>query len=99
MGLSLTNILFYLDEETRDEETLGGFLARKRKERGISLRQISTETRIGLPFLKSIDLGEFHKIPGIPYARGFVRAYAACIGLDADAVAYRFNAEIGRKAS
>ncbi len=92
-------IMFYLDEETQDEETLGGFLARKRKERGISLRQISTETRIGFPFLESIDRGEFHKMPGVPYARGFVRAYAACIGLDPDAMAYRFNVEIGRKAS
>ncbi len=91
--------MFYLDEDTQDEETLGGFLARKRKELGIFLQQISTETRIGLPFLRHIEVGAFHNIPGTPYARGFVRAYAVCIGLYPDAIAYRFNAEIGRKAS
>ncbi len=92
-------IMFYLDEDTRDEETLGGFLARKRRELGISLQQISTETRIGLPFLKYIEVGAFHNIPGTPYARGFVRAYAVCIGLDPDEMAKRLNAEIDRKAS
>ena len=91
--------MFYLDEESRDKETLGGFLARKRKERGISLQEVATETRIGLPFLEHIEVGEFHKIPGAFYARGFVRAYAACIGLDPGAAADWFNTEIRRKSS
>ena len=95
----LSGTMFVLDEETQDEEPLGGFLARKRKERGVSLRQVSTETRIGLPFLENIEGGEFYKMPGVFYARGFVRAYAACIGLDPDEMANRFNAEVCRKAS
>ncbi len=90
--------MFYLDEESQDEETLGAFLARKRKERGVSLRDVSTETRISFPFLESIDRGEFHKLPGVPYARGFVRAYAVCIGLDANEMAERLDVEIGQKA-
>ena len=92
-------VMFHLDEESRDEETLGRYLERKRNERGVSLREVSNETRIGLSFLESIDRGEFHKLPGVAYARGFVRAYAVSVGLDPDEMEERLKAEMGQKTS
>ncbi len=91
-------VMFHLDEESQEEETLGRYLERKREERGFSLREIADETRIVLPFLERIDRGEFHKMPGAAYARGFVRAYAACIGLNPDEMEKRLKAEMDRKA-
>jgi cytoskeletal protein RodZ len=67
-------------------ETIGNFLERKRKEQGVSLREISNKTCIGIRYLEFIEKGEFHKLPCRPYNRGFVSAYAACIGLDSKSV-------------
>lgn len=91
--------LFSLDEEPQHDESLGRYLERKRKERGLSLEEISQETRIGIAFLESIDRGEYHNIPGLPYARGFIRAYGACIGIDPGELEKRLEAEAGLKTS
>jgi len=62
----------------------GASFKRARESKGISLDQIATETRISSRFLSAIENEEFHLLPGGIFNRGFVRAFAEKVGLDAD---------------
>jgi len=55
-----------------------------RDTKGISLDQIAQETRISTRFLCAIEQEMFHLLPGGVFNRGFIRTYAAQVGLDPD---------------
>ena len=59
-------------------------LRRERELRGISLKQISDDTRIGVRFLEALEEGRLELIPGEFYRRSYLRAYARYLGLDED---------------
>jgi len=82
-----------------DGDTLGAYLKRKRKDIGMSLEELSEKTHIGINYLENIEKSEFNKLPCLPYNRGFVRAYAAYIGTDANAAAHHFNTEFDLEGS
>ncbi len=62
----------------------GASLKKARESQGISLDQISKETRISMRFLAAIENEEFHLLPGGVFNRGFVRTFAERVGLDPD---------------
>jgi cytoskeletal protein RodZ len=62
--------------------TIGEQLRLTREERGIPLREISDETRISIHYLEAIESNDYKRLPGGIYTRGFVRAYARCVGYD-----------------
>ncbi|MGQ9627555.1 MAG: helix-turn-helix domain-containing protein, partial [Anaerolineae bacterium] len=62
---------------------LGEMLRRAREEKGISLDQAHAETRIRKKFLQALEEGDYEALPEEVFVRGFVRAYAAYLGLDA----------------
>jgi cytoskeletal protein RodZ len=68
-------------------------LKRERELRGISLKQISEETRIGVRFLQALEDDRVDIIPGEFYRRSYLRAYARYLGLDEDRAlnAYDFS--------
>ena len=59
-------------------------LRRERELRGISLKQISDDTRIGVRFLEALEEDRIELIPGEFYRRSYLRAYARYLGLDED---------------
>jgi cytoskeletal protein RodZ len=59
-------------------------LKRERELRGISLQQISEETRIGVRFLEALEEDRLDVIPGEFYRRSYLRAYTRYLGLDED---------------
>jgi len=59
-------------------------LKRERELRGVSLKQISEETRIGVRFLQALEDDRLEVIPGEFYRRSYLRAYARYLGLDED---------------
>lgn len=59
-------------------------LKRERELRGISLKQISEETRIGVRFLQALEDDRLEVIPGEFYRRSYLRAYTRYLGLDED---------------
>jgi transcriptional regulator with XRE-family HTH domain len=61
-------------------------LRKNRMAQGLSLTEISRQTRIGVTHLRHIEEGDFKSLPPGFYARAFVRAYAEAIGVDADIV-------------
>ncbi|MGA3019941.1 MAG: helix-turn-helix transcriptional regulator [Bryobacteraceae bacterium] len=65
---------------TDDNSVLG--LATVRRNRGISLQQISDSTKIGIRALEAIEQGDFRKLPGGIYATSYIRQYARAIDYD-----------------
>ena len=63
-----------------DTSVLG--LANIRKNRGISLEQISDATKISVRSLDAIERGDFRKLPGGIYNTSYIRQYARAIDYD-----------------
>ena len=62
--------------------TPGEVLAAKRGERGLTLRNAAAATRIRPEYLAALEAGEFGRLPGPVYTKGYVRTYARYLGLD-----------------
>jgi cytoskeleton protein RodZ len=62
--------------------SFGEQLRLAREARGISLREISEQTRISMRYLEAIEANDFKRLPGGIFNRSFVRAYAKYIGFD-----------------
>jgi transcriptional regulator with XRE-family HTH domain len=71
--------------------SLGQELKEARESRGISLREISQATHIGMRFLQAIENDQFEQLPGGIFNRSFVRKYARQVGLDEEQVSSRFE--------
>jgi cytoskeletal protein RodZ len=72
-------------------KSLGEYLQAERQTRGISLEQISADTRISISMLKAIEEGNTEKLPAPVLVKGFLRAYAGNIGLDPEAVIIKYQ--------
>ncbi len=69
----------------KDETSVLG-LSTIRRNRGISLEQISESTKIGIRSLEAIERGEFRKLPGGIYNTSYIRQYARAIDYDEAAI-------------
>jgi len=63
-----------------DNSVLG--LASIRRNRGLSLEQISQNTKISVRALQAIEEGQFKKLPGGIYNTSYIRQYARAIEFD-----------------
>jgi DnaJ-class molecular chaperone len=75
------------DLEDDSVEFDGARLRRARLRRGIELDEVSRITKINSIYLSFLEEGRFAELPARVYVRGFVAAYASCIGLDPTRVA------------
>jgi flagellar biosynthesis protein FlhG len=72
-------------EESLEEDGTpydGARLRRNRLQRGIDLDQIARVTKVNPTYLRFIEEDHFEDLPASVYVRGFVTAYARCLGLD-----------------
>src|SRR5262245_7979901 len=60
----------------------GDFLRTARERRGLTLQQISNETKIPRRLLESLEHGDLGAVPAGMYQRAEIRAYAKAVGLD-----------------
>lgn len=61
-------------------DSLGRALRRAREGRGLSLREISDQTRISRRYLEAIEAEEFKHLPGGIFNRSFVKSFARAVG-------------------
>jgi cytoskeletal protein RodZ len=66
-----------------DEKNVLG-LATVRRNRGITLEQISEATKIGVRSLEAIETGDFRRLPGGIYSTSYIRQYARAIDYPED---------------
>lgn len=74
-------------------ETVGDVLRRNREERGLSLADVSRETRIPQRHLLALEEGHHERLPSLTYAVGFIRSYAKALGLVSDPLIVQFKDE------
>ena len=72
---------------------LGDRLQEVRLEKGLSLEEVSENTKIKKTFLEYIEKGEYNKLPSVSYAQGFVRNYAKFLGLKEKEILALFRRE------
>lgn len=72
-------------------ERLGEYLTRMREEKGVSLEDLSSKTRISIEYLKALEDNDFAKIPIEVFAKGFLRVYARTLYLDEKEILARFG--------
>jgi DnaJ-class molecular chaperone len=72
------------------EALSGSDLKKIRDELGVSLEEIAETVKVRMAYLRAIEEDRFEKAPSRIFLKGFVRAYAQYIGLDADTVANRY---------
>lgn len=61
---------------------IGGVLRAARAERGVSLSDLQTRTKIRAKFLAALEEERFEELPPYPFTRGFLQAYARELGID-----------------
>ncbi|HOL70213.1 MAG TPA: helix-turn-helix transcriptional regulator [Bryobacteraceae bacterium] len=66
-----------------------------RCEKGISLKDISETTKIGITYLQAIEEGNFAVLPPGIYARSFVQQYARAIDYDESEILEWYNRKMG----
>lgn len=63
---------------------IGERLRNTREARGLSLDDVEASIRIRRRYLEALEAETFHAIPGPAYVKGFLRSYAAYLGLPAE---------------
>ena len=70
---------------------VGEFLRRERELRYISLDDVAERTKISRRYLEAIEEGQYDRLPGETFVRGFIRSYAQSVGLDPEDTLLRYN--------
>ncbi len=72
--------------------SFGHYLQAFRIERGISLEELSRETKIGIDYLSLIENEQIDKLPPEVFVKGFLRSYAKAVNADGDEAVRRYLA-------
>lgn len=80
----------------QDIKNIGEGLKQRRQELNLSLKEAENATSIRMAYLQAIEEGEMAKLISPVYAQGFVKQYAAFLGVDGEKLV-RENPEIFNK--
>ena len=81
------------DADVPDDRLLafGKWLVRERELRGLAPDEVARATKLTRSLVDSVESGEEARMPPRAYVVGYLRAYAAAVGLDADEVVLRYE--------
>ena len=77
----------------------GETLRLAREKKGWQVAEVATQLNLAPHSLVQLEAGEFERLPGHTFARGYVRAYAKLLGLDQAALVAQFDHYTGTDAS
>ena len=83
--------------EVKPVGKFGDRLKREREMRGISLDEIAEATKIGKRSLRALEEDRFDQLPGGIFNKGFVRAYARCVGIDEEQAVADYLLSLGEQ--
>jgi cytoskeletal protein RodZ len=75
--------------------SLGKWLRERREELGISLQQAQADTRIRAQYIEALEADDYEALPDAVVGRGFVKNYAAYLGLDVQETTGIYAARVG----
>lgn len=73
---------------------IGNTLREARNRRKLDLSEVEAATKIRVRYLRALENEEWDTLPGDAYARGFIRTYAAFLGLDGDRLADEYRRSV-----
>jgi cytoskeletal protein RodZ len=85
------------DPGSADDRLLafGKWIVRERELRGLEPDEVARATRLTRSLVDALESGEEARMPPRAYVVGYLRAYAAAVGLDADEVVLRYEEAAG----
>ncbi|MFP4560004.1 MAG: RodZ domain-containing protein [Thiohalorhabdus sp.] len=82
-----------VSEETENEASgFGEQLRRAREAAGWTQANMAEELRLTVEHIQALESEDFSRLPGAAYIRGYLRSYAAIVGLSPDSVIQAFEA-------
>ncbi|NIA05649.1 MAG: helix-turn-helix domain-containing protein [Proteobacteria bacterium] len=69
-------------QQAAESESIGSYLRRLRSEKGLSVEEVSSSTRISATNVRAIEGLEFDKLPADAFTRGQLNIYADFLGID-----------------
>lgn len=88
-----------MEPDPSDRSTLlasfSTWLVRERELRGLSRGDVLRSTRLAPAVVEALESGDPSRLPPRAYVLGYLRSYAAAVGLDADDVVLRFEEAVG----
>jgi hypothetical protein len=72
---------------------LGEVLLAARERKGVDLFRAERDTKIRAKYLSALERSDFRELPGAVYTKGFLRNYAAYLGLDPDGIVEQWKRE------
>lgn len=75
---------------------VGAVLADARVAAGLEITDIARDTRVPARHLAAIEADAHDSLPALPYAIGFVKAFARAVGIDPEAAGAQFRAETSK---
>jgi len=76
----------------------GETLRKAREAHGWTLAEVATQLRLKAQTLSQVEAGEFDRLPGHTFARGYVRSYAKLLGMDPAQMVSAFDRYTGTDA-
>lgn len=75
-------------------ESMGQYLRRARKEKGLDFEDVVLRTRINPVYVKALEEDNLEGLPNLVFAKGFLRAYLQILSINEKAVWERYSASI-----
>lgn len=72
---------------------IGGHLREARERRGMTLHEVASSTKLSTTTLRYIERNELARLPGGIFTKGYLRAYAAAVGVNAEEVVNAYLAQ------
>src|ERR671938_1684532 len=72
------------EERTQIGTQIGALLAKKRREKGLSLKDVEQATKIRTRYLEGLEREDYDMLPDAVYVQGFLKTYANFLGLDGE---------------
>lgn len=73
---------------------VGYTLRQERERQNLSISDVEEGTSIRAIYIEAIEAGEYDKLPGNVYTKGFIKSYAKFLDMDVDALVKEFLADI-----
>jgi Helix-turn-helix domain/Domain of unknown function (DUF4115) len=83
------------DRQWRRGVSISDTLAEARRQAGLTITQVSQQTRIRETIIRNIERGDFSACGGDFYARGHIKSIAKAVGLDPEQTVAQFDATHG----
>ncbi|MBT8147202.1 MAG: helix-turn-helix domain-containing protein [Gammaproteobacteria bacterium] len=73
------------------KQTVGPLLKAERERQGFTEKEVADRLHITMHYVRSLETDGYEKLPGIVFARGYIKNYALLLGLDKDDLAAQFD--------